>query len=100
MPQKSPAGNSLGPTVEKPKRLDETVEQKAVPVRELYFSQLVRIPGTAGAATCLVAGKPELIKISQNIQYVDSIFMYKGEFIVNGEFFIPKTCGTVFGWRF
>lgn len=91
MPQKSPVEN---------KRRDEAPEQKAIPVRELYFSGLVRIPGTAGAATCIVAGKPELMKIAQSIQYVDTIFLYNNEFIIDGQFFIPKTCGALFGWKF
>lgn len=95
MPQRSPGASNA-----RPKRLDEVPEQKAVPVRELYFSTLVRIPGVGGAATCIVAGKPDVMKTAQNVQYVDSIFMYNNEFIIDGQFFVPKTCGALFGWRF
>jgi len=74
------------------------VESKAIPVRELHFSQSVRIPGYGGASN-MVTTNP-LPTASAAGTKVASIFLYQGEFCIDGEFFIPKTAGALLGWKF
>ena|SRR5690348_12366488 len=96
MPLKSPVASRQ---VLKPKRLDESSDDKAVPIRAVYFDKLLKWPGIAGAATCLSVGKPGTM-MSQNVMYCDSIFLYKGDFVINGQYFMPKTCGSILTYEF
>lgn len=84
--------------VEKPKRLDETVEQKARPVRAIYFTHLTKWPGVAGAGMCLTTAQPT--SMTAQVIHCDSIFLYRDEFVVNGAHFMPKTCGAILCWEF
>lgn len=67
-----------------------------MPVAELRFSHPVMLPGRSGATN--------LVTTSEGAGYgatrVDSILLYRGEFIVDGGFFIPKTAGALLGWSF
>lgn len=86
MPQKSPDGNS---------------DDRAVPVRALHFSQLVRWPGLAGSFTTLTTTKPEVAQLtSANVAYAESIFLYRGDFCINGKFWMPRTAGALLTWEF
>jgi hypothetical protein len=75
-------------------------ESKAVPVKALYFDKLVRFPGYAGASTQLMTGRPEVEFGSTGVTYVTSIFLYRGEFCVDGRFFVPMSAGTILAYEF
>jgi hypothetical protein len=93
MPQKSRAENNSA--------FNDESSEKAAPVRCIHFSQLVRWPGLAGSFTTLTTTKPEVPQLnSANVCYVDSIFLYRGEFCINGRFWMPKTAGAILTWEF
>lgn len=76
----------------------ESESSRAIPVAMLSFSAPVVLPGRSGASNQIVVGKPGGTWASAI--FVDSIFLYNGEFIVDGSFFIPKTAGALLGWKF
>lgn len=98
-------GNStqaLKPSAEVKKATDKpqaaSEASRAIPVSMLSFSSPVVIPGRSGAANQIVVGKPT--GTWNSAIYVDTIFLYGGEFIVDGTFFVPKTAGALLGWKF
>ena len=73
-------------------------DDKAIPVRALYFSQIVKFPGMGGAASALVADKSE--SLVPGALKCDTIFLYKGDFIIDGIFFLPRTAGALLCYKF
>jgi hypothetical protein len=90
---KSPKPAQAGVT---PQKLPE--DDKALPVRAIYFSQIIKFPGMSGAASMLVVDKSD--SVSFGALKCDSIFLYRGEFIVDGMYFIPKTAGAILCYKF
>lgn len=81
-----------------PKKAEaRTDEPAARPVKALCFTQVVNLPDI-GTGTRVVSGRG--IRTWSNAITVDTIFEYRGEFIINGSFFIPKTSGALLGWSY
>lgn len=70
---------------------DPTAEDKARPVRCIHFSHITKWPGVAGAGIGICVGAPP----ASNYLSVDSIFLYRGEFVVNGKYFMNKHAGCI-----
>lgn len=70
-----------------------------MPVRALHFSSPVKVRGYPGAGNTLVADKSGANMWSSSVA-VESILLYRGEFLVDGFLFIPKTAGCILGWEF
>lgn len=96
---------SVSAKLQKPAKAGDTPQKspdegsdKALPVKAIYFDKVVKWPGLAGAASSIVVGKPT--NISQNAMYCDSIFLYRGKFIVNGKHFMHETAGPILCYEF
>lgn len=74
-------------------------QDKAIPVKALYFGQMVKWPGVAGAGNVLMVGKP-LNAMAQNIMYAESIFEYKGQFCINAQHWMPKSCAYLLCYEY
>lgn len=74
-------------------------EDKAIPVKAIYFDKIIKWPGIAGASSALVVGSADA-GIPGNALRCDSIFLYRGEFIINGRHFMPKSAGALLTYEF
>lgn len=72
----------------------DALQDKAIPVKAIYFGQVVKWPQLAGAGSCLRVGRPEN-SLGQNIIYCDSIFEYRGSFCINAQFWVDKSCAYI-----
>ena len=54
----------------------------------IHFAGLTKFPGSAGASNTLTT---QAVGTYANSTHVDSIFLYQGEFCINGRYFVPKT---------
>lgn len=71
---------------------------KAREVRFLQFSSPCKLPGMGGAPSALTTDPTSQGFIGA--AKVNSIFEYQGRFCINGEFWIPETCGILLGWMY
>lgn len=70
-------------------------EQKAIPVSALHFERIVKLD-TLGTFCCLKSGKPpDGFSKRTDTVYVDSIFEYKGKYLVNARYWIMPS--AIFG---
>lgn len=81
-----------------PQKSLDVAEDKALPVKAIHFNQVIKWPGTGGAASSIVVGKLE--GIGSAFIPVESIFQYKGKFIVNGRFFMPETASAILSYEY
>lgn len=63
-------------------------ENKAVTVTSIHFAGITKFPGISGASNTLTTQR---VGTYANSSQVDSIFLYRGEFCVNGRLFVPKS---------
>lgn len=92
---KSPKPAQVGDT---PPRLPDASSDKATPVKAIHFWQPIKWPDLPGAGVSLVVGKPANFR--NNVLYCESIFLYRGDFIVDGRWFMPKTSGAILNWEY
>lgn len=81
-----------------PQKLLDVAEDKALPVKAVHFTQVIKWPGTGGAASSIAVG--EYKGIGSAFIPVESIFLYKGNFIVNGRYFMPITAGAILSYEY
>jgi len=94
-----PAKGATGGDTRQKLREDDEASDRTYPVKAIYFYQPVKWPDVAGAATALKVGKPNGLS-GQNVIWCDTIFLHRGEFIVNGKQFMPKTAGCIQCYEF
>lgn len=81
---------------QKTSKYDPAAEDKARPVRVIHFWSLSKWPGIGGAGMGLGVGA----KLPSNYLACDSIFLYRGEFVVNGQYFMDKKSAGIQSYEF
>lgn len=81
---------------------DPTAEDKARPVKALYFTVPTMLPGRGGASMALIAGPKGALGAPQvaNATHCESIFFYRGDFVIDGIYWMPKTMGNLLFYQF
>lgn len=87
MPQKSPVAS-------------EPASEKAIPVKAVHFSQMVRWPGFAGAGSSLVSRALNPSITNPSYIWCDTIFQYRGKFCIDGKWFMPESAGAILTWEY
>lgn len=80
------------------KTADVVDKTRAIPVRAIHFNQPIKWPGVAGAGLTLQAGRADMLR--NNVLYCDNIMLYRDEFVVDGQYFMPKTAACVVCYEF
>lgn len=68
-------------------------------MRAIYFNELTKWPGIAGAGMVLAVKdgpKPD----AAPALFCDSIFLYGDEFVVDGRFFVPKASSRLITYQY
>lgn len=69
---------------------------RAVPVKAIHFGQVIKWPEVSGAASSIQAGAaPTTGYPKTNVAYVASIFLYRGNFVIDGRYFMPEDCSYI-----
>jgi len=68
---------------------------KAVPVAEVFFTHPIKWPGIAGAGMSIRAGGSKGQDTRSNVLHVDTIFLYRGKFVVDGKFFMSENASAI-----
>lgn len=81
--------------------LDASSTSKAIPVKAIHFGQIIKWPEVSGACTTLQAGPAPVAGYPKtNIAYVENIFLYQENFVIEGRFFIPKNCSYILCYEY
>ena len=70
---------------------------KTHPVSQVYFSQMVRIPGYPGAATIIRTGGEDA-GLGTNQHRVKSLHLIGNRLLVDSVFWMPLESGVITGW--
>lgn len=74
-------------------------DDKAIPVKAIHFAQAVKWPGLPGAGLSLKVGLASPGG-GHNTIFCDTIFLYRDEFVINGQHFMSKYCASILTYEF
>ena len=78
------------------------MQDKAFPVREVYFSRMTRIPGYPGGCT-MARTIGDIPGLGTNQHRVKSLTVVEGvhcKLIIDGEYFMSFASGAIDGWKY